>query len=290
MMTENPKLIALILAFEHKLASEGLDPKQRAFELPIQVLQHLGYKEPIPIGGGGPEILGRVKNIHATMFKPKDTAMGAIHAGCYVVRGIVSTLWVPQFFGTVSIDPLKFNDLTEQQKFWLVEDEGELGRYNSAFADVWDLAATFTPQSNYTSPKEDAVEYFRSSAFHLQAASASLASAYDSRGAIQSALLGTELALKAGLREKGVSESRLVRLGHRYDKICAELESFYDGFKSEAGVEALSILPDFISNRYKPDPPSRLVTGDIVMSAQFLAAEISRKVTKSAFLDNANPC
>ena len=59
------------------------------------------------------------------------------------------------------------------------------------------------------------MEVFWLAAFQLRAAAAALSVAFDSRGAVQSAILGAELALKGGLAAIGADEK--TRRKHRHD-------------------------------------------------------------------------
>jgi len=126
-------------------------------------------------------------------------------------------------------------------------------------------------------------EYLTLASFQMQSAAATLVGAFDTRGAIQSAIIGTELALKAALIGAGYNDEQLKKLGHDIDKIVDKVAVAYPGFNHEAVRKRIEVLPHFVHNRYSPQQPDRVTTGAIVMAAQFACGEVARILTKGSF-------
>ena len=125
-----------------------------------------------------------------------------------------------------------------------------------------------------------ALELFYLSAFQLQSASATLNYAYDARGAIQSSILGAELALKGGILATGFEVERLKNeFGLNKNRAAEYLAAHFPKFELKGVVEALSVFPNYVENRYSKIQPERIQTGKIAMSAQFIAGEVMRSVT-----------
>jgi hypothetical protein len=99
----------------------------------------------------------------------------------------------------VALDPFTLTDLTKNQLGWLATRPADYQGFLDQFSDIMDFAGGLGHFADYKRPPDAAVELFWLAAFQLQAAAATLSAAFDFRGAIQSALIGAEISIKAGL-------------------------------------------------------------------------------------------
>jgi hypothetical protein len=114
----------------------------------------------------------------------------------------------------------------------------------------------------------------------LEAAAATATSAYDYRGTLQSALLGTELALKAGLACHGYSDDDLrKKIGHDLAKGAIALGGYEPNFDADRVKNAVQAFPNFAQSRYAGPQPDRREMGHILMKAQYVASEVTRTFT-----------
>lgn len=283
MESTDQELFDLILGLEDKLQEQGMEPKARAFELPMLAMEKLGYVSFIAAGPGVSPLLERIRRLQSSLYRRSDVAIGGLHGGAFMFRGIAVSIHIPMMVGTVSIDPMELCDLSTQQIKWLQQREQDATAYIATFADIFDFAATLHPMSGYQFPSKSVVNVLQLSSFQLQGAAAALCAAFDGRGAIQSGMIGAELALKAALVGKGVSDANLKNMGHNQVKLAAEVHAHYPDFEIEVVQARLDKFPDFVANRYAADQPNRDETGEIVMAAQFIAGAVARCVSGGSF-------
>lgn len=225
------EILNLILAIEEELLAEGLDPKQRHFHLPVRAMEQLGQTGFAISGPHEPDLLRRIRAIHQTFYRPKDVAIGGLHGGAFMFRGIAVEVRVPLIYGSVRIRPFECNDLSPRQREWLASDLEQAEGYLSTLCDIFDYSASLYPFDGYAKPPDDAVHLLNLAAFQLQGAGAALCAAYDGRGAIQSSLLGAELALKAALAGKGAAEKDLKAHGHNLQRLAKAVSEIYGEFE-----------------------------------------------------------
>jgi hypothetical protein len=133
-------------------------------------------------------------------------AVGGIHGGIFMFRDVFARIDIPMAYGKVAIEPLKLTDLSDTQIKWLCSRSADLQMFLDQFTDIFDFAGSVATFGDYKRPTKEALEVFWLAAFQLQAAAAALSAAFDFRGAVQSAILGAELALKGGLAAIGADE------------------------------------------------------------------------------------
>ena len=288
---DDQELFDLILNLEDELLAEGFDPKSRHLELPHRVMSQLGYDSYICSGPNSPELFHRIRKIHQTLYRTKDVSVGGLHGGAFMFRGIAAEVRIPLFLGSVKINPFKHNDLSSRQIEWLRSDPEHTEAYVSIFSDLFDFSACLNSFGGYAKPPEPARPLFGLATFQIQGAGATLCAAFNERGAIQSSLIGAELALKAALAGKGVSDADLKEYGHNLSLLVEAVGNLYGSFEL-ASVEArMRLLPNLVDNRYSPEQLSRMETGDIVMTGQYIAGAVARAVTGGSFrakLRNSN--
>jgi HEPN domain-containing protein len=277
------QLFDLILKYEDEMDDEGIDPKGRSFELPDRIMKELGYISYIAGGPGTPPIYGRIRAIHKVLYRDEDVGVGGLHGGAFMFRGIVASFYVPIIFGQVSINPLDLCDLTDYQKLLLARRPSDVDAYCDTFGDAFDFAGAVMRLAGYDEPPAESRPLLGLAAFHLQAAAATLRTAFDERGSVQSSILASELVLKAALRGKGASEADLRRLGHSLTSLIDAVGEAWPSFDVNAVRDRSTILPPYVANRYSEAQPSRREAGEIVMTAQFVAGSVARAMTGGSF-------
>jgi hypothetical protein len=259
----------------------GEEPNQRAFANVLRMLQRLGVDG---VALTGPNALPIVKRVHAAndrLFRTRDKREGGIHLGFFMFRDLFSRLYVPLIFGNPPIDFVTLVDLSDDQKKWLYSDDEAWLRFEDQALDLFDFGYGYFEFGHSRTVPDEGKELIYRSHIHLEAAAATATSAYDFRGTVQSALIGTELALKAGLACHGVDDTKLRRTyGHNLVKAACGLGDLEPGFDLERAVRAVSSFPDFAQSRYSGAQLTRLETGHILMKAQFVASEVTRTFTE----------
>jgi hypothetical protein len=151
--------------------------------------------------------------------------------------------------------------------------------YLDRFIDIFDVASGVGHLADYKVPPKESLEMFQLAAFQLQAAAAILSVAFDFRGAVQSALIGAELALKAGLAAMRVDEEGRREHGHDLASAAQALAGMQPGLDIQTVLTTIKRLPEYVENRYSPNQPPRAETGHIAMGAQYIAGKVMRQMT-----------
>lgn len=278
--TDNELLHLLIEADDEGLAA-GEEPRQREFENLQRVMNRLKPGAAYVLAGEmTPPLVRRIQALGRRLYRPEDIRVGGVHMGAFMFRDLFARLSVPICFGTVSIDPLEHLDLSDFQKDWLQHTPAEYGRLGDQFIDLMDFGYGVMEMGHSRDIGDHAKTLLSLARFHFQAAAATITGAYDLGGAAQSALLGTELSLKAGLAANSVPEDRLkTEFGHNFRKVAEALGEVEAGFETVRVVRVLDTFPAYVPNRYAGEQPGRTEAGHIVMGAQYIAAEVTRQLT-----------
>jgi hypothetical protein len=272
-------LFELVVEADEKALQEGLEPRQRGIrvvEIVMGRLNHLGY---VAFSHNTPEIVKKIHTLHSSLYRPSDIAIGGIHGGIFMFRDVFAHVDIPIILGQVRLDPLACTNFSKRQTEWLSSRPADFQMFNDQFIDIFDFGGGIGNLSGYRNPPKEALEIFWLSAFQFQAAAATLSVAFDFRGAIQSALIGTELSIKAGLAAAGTDEASRKKFGHNLSAAINALSAIYPHFDAKRVLTAVEQLPPYVANRYAATQPSRVETGHIVMKAQYIAGEVMRQVT-----------
>ena len=279
-MTEmsDEELRELVALADEEALAEGASPFQRGIPVLVSVMKKLGHATFVFAGHATSPLVQKIIAIHQSMYRPSDLGIGGIHGGIFMFRDVFARIDVPVILGRVAVKPLEMTDLSESQLKWLSFRPADLKMFYDQFSDIFDFAGVIAPFAGYKVPPKEALDLFRLASFQLQAAAAALSVAFDFRGAIQSALIGAELALKAGLAANGVDEK--ARRKHSHDLASAAKAFAVDSsrFDRQRVLATINKLPAYVENRYSPEQPGRLETGHIVMGAQYIAGEVVRQV------------
>jgi hypothetical protein len=282
-------LLELIVAADDKAFAEGVPPNGRWLPVISEVMSGLGYQGYVLSGVGRSPMVERISALHRSLYRPSDIGMGALHGGIFMFRDVFARVHVPIVFGTVSIDAFKLTDLTPMQLKWLGRRPEDMAAFLDQFADIFDYGGGIGNLGDYKRPPDAAMPVFRNAAFQLQSAAAALSVAFDYRGAVQSALIGAELALKGGLAALGDDEEALRKHGHKLKSAAQSLASRYSAFDLDRVLKVISGLPNYVDNRYSASQPHRTEVGHIVMGAQYIAGEVMRQVTGHTIRDDRMP-
>lgn len=283
------ELLELIIAADDEALREGSPPKARFLPVTRKVMMHLGYDSYVMLGTNADPIARRIMEVHESLYRPSDLAIGGIHGGIFMFRDIFARVDIPISYGRVRVDPLKLTDLSPQQVKWLCSRPHDLQMYLDQFIDIFDFAGGIGNLANFKTPPKDASDIFYLAAFQLQAAAAALSVAFDFRGAVQSALIGAELALKGGLAAVGVHEKSREKHKHNLGSAATAFFTLQTNFDMQRILAAIKRLPRYVENRYSPSQPSRVETGHIVMGAQYIAGEVMRQVTRFSIRPSLTP-
>ncbi len=258
----------------------GEEPKQRAFNNILRMVQRLNLDGVVLVGDHAPPIIRRIHAANNRLFRQVDMREGGVHLGFFMFRDLFAQLSVPVIFGAPQVDFVKQLDLSDDQKRWLGRDDEAMARFEDQALDLFDFGYGVMEFGHTRVAPEPAKELIYRSHTHLEAAAATATAAYDFRGTVQSALIGAELAIKAGLASNGVDDAKLRQTyGHNLVKAARALGELEAAFDADRVIRAVSAFPDFAQSRYSGPQPSRIETGHILMKAQYIASEVTRTFT-----------
>ncbi|VVT26838.1 conserved hypothetical protein [Roseovarius sp. EC-HK134] len=267
------ELLLLIDRIDRECFLKGTPPHSRGLQVTIRVCRELGVQ--VVLGPGQSPFMKRILALHQGLYRKSDISYG-VYSGLTCHMDMFFRVKVPLIFGTARFDLFDATDITEHQRARLSKNRLEEEKFIDAAVDVFDIGGCLMPFDKYSKPQGEAGEYYQLSALHNQAAAATAIGAYDFRGAIQSALLCAELAMKSALLMLGQNREFIKNsIGHRLEKALPYLES--DGrFNVPEMKERLDKLPDFVMSRYISERRTRFEIGEIVLSAQRILAIVAR--------------
>jgi hypothetical protein len=258
----------------------GEEPKQRAFQNVLRMLTALGIDGVPLVGERSPEIVKRVHAANDRLFRPIDKREGGIHLGFFMFRDLFSRLYVPGVLGSPNIDFLALLELSNDQKGLMSNDAEAMARFYDQAFDLFDFGYGCMEFGHTRLVPDQSKELIYRAHVQLEAAAATATSAYDYRGTLQSALLGAELALKAGLACNGYSDDNLrQKIGHDVAKAAKALGECEPKFDADRVNNAVLAFPNFAQSRYGGPQPDRREMGNILMKAQYVASEVTRTFT-----------
>lgn len=276
----NDQLEVLACEADDEGLLSGEEPKQRAFKNVLRILVKLGI-DGVPVTGEqAPEIVKRIHHANDRLFRSTDKREGGKHLGFFMFRDLFSRFYVPVIFGSPWVDFWELLDLSEDQKRWMAKDDETVARFQDQAMDLLDFGYGFMEFGHTRKVTNQSKELIYRAHVQLEAAAATATSAYDYRGTLQSALLGTELALKAGLLCNGYSDKDLrQKIGHNLSKAATLLGACEEAFDADRVIRTVETFPDFAQSRYGRTQPDRREMGHILMKAQFVASEVTRTFT-----------
>lgn len=286
---DDEQLLYLVGQKDKALFEAGADIRRRQFEVPSELMRDFGYVGFVIAGSGKPAILGRIENTFQSIYRKQDLAMGS-HIGVFMFRDVFARIGVPIVYGRASFNPFNFVELTDVQKRIINTEPDQIGVFVDQFIDVSDTHYGLSEVRQPYAQTELLTRFLGLSRLHLHAASAVLTGGYDFRGAVQSALLATELALKAGGAAHGLTEKKLKDdFGHRTDRLIAFLSERWPSLDADRISRTILLHPPYAPSRYSADEPDRTNVGHLVMGVQFIVSEIVRQVSRRSFRSSITP-
>ena len=255
-----------------------MEPSARSILNVGKALEAFGIHT-VLMGRHAPPIVERTMALSNQLFMKKELQDGGLHLGAFLFRDMFCRLYAPIAFGECMIDFFKMVDLTDVQKGWLAETPVELARFVDQASDILDFGFGWSEFGHDRKLNARSTDLMWRSHVQLEAAAATATSAYDFRGTVQSALLGAELALKAGLAAHGATDKELRDIGHNLSAAADRLGGFEPLLDVARIKRVAAQMPDFVQSRYNTPPPGRVETGHILMGAQYIASEVTRQFT-----------
>lgn len=284
------ELLRALMAADDLHMAQGLEPSARSFLNVGKALESIGIHA-VLMGFGAPPIVERTRELNDKLFTPKELRDGGMHLGAFLFRDMFCQLHAPIAFGECMIDFFKMVDLNDIQKAWLAEKPDALACFVDQAADILDFGYGWTEFGHGRQLEARAKDLIWRSHVQLEAAAATATSACDFRGTVQSALLGAELALKAGLAAHGITDKELAgrAIGHNLSAAAEHLGEF-EPLLDVARIQRVAArMPNFVDSRYNSPPPGRVETGHILMGAQYIASEVTRRFSdRDCRADNAS--
>lgn len=273
------RILYLVGTTDLELFRAGTEIGRRIWEVPHLVMLRLGYTEFIVNGRGKPRILERIEAAFASIYRNQDLATGG-HIGVFMYRDIYARISVPLVFGQVRINPFDHVELTPVQLRIIQSEPEEMETFLDQFCDVTDIQYGASELKAPFSAMELICRFIGLARLHLHAAAAILTGGYDHRGAVQSALLATELSLKSGAAAQNLSEKAIKdQFGHDLDELAVFVGNVWPAFDADRVRRVISRQPKYVPNRYSANQPKRLEAGHTVMGAQYVVAEVMRQMS-----------
>lgn len=283
------QLLFLVGTTDKELFDAGMGIKQRYLEVPNAVMWKLGYISFVMGGVGTPKILKRIRSTFASIYRKQDIVMGG-HIGIFMYRDIFARIAVPIIFGQVAINPFEFVELTPIQLRIIQTEPDQMETYLDQFSDVADVQYGIEELKMPFAKMELVGRFIGLSRLHLHSAAAIVTGGYDYRGAVQAAVLATELALKAGAAAQGLAEKDIKeRFGHNNNDTADFVGASWPSFDCARVKRVLAKQPSHVLNRYSAEQPDRLEVGHLVMGAQYVVSEVVRQLSDRDFRSGLNP-
>jgi hypothetical protein len=283
------QILFLVANVDHELFRAGVDINRRSLEVPSLVMTRLGYLSYIGAGTGAPPIFERVRSAFSTIYRKQDLAVGG-HIGVFMYRDIFARIAVPHVFGQIGINPFDWVELTPVQLRIMQAQPIEMAMFLDQFSDVADIQYGSCELKAPFSKMELVARYIGLARLHLHAAAAIVTGGYDYRGAVQSALLATELGLKSAAAALGLSETKIKKqFGHDLIALIDLLRDGFPAFDAERVRRVIANQPKYAHNRYSSVQPARVEVGHLVMGAQYVVAELVRLMSDRDFREGLTP-
>ncbi|MDK1386773.1 hypothetical protein QN224_15290 [Sinorhizobium sp. 8-89] len=283
------ELLYIVGQTDTELFHAGKDIKRRYWEVPQLVMRRFGYVGYVMSGVGKPKILDRIERTFASIYRKQDIAMGG-HIGVFMYRDIFARIGVPHIYGRVSINPFDFVELTPIQLRIIQTEPDQMESYLDQFSDVADIQYGTREIKKPYSEIELVTRFVGLARLHLHSAAAVVTGGYDYRGAVQSALLASELGLKAGAAANGMREADIKKqFNHRTDAVLDFVASCWSSIDCDRMKRVVLGQPEYVPNRYAATQPERREVGHLVMGAQYLVSEIVRQISDRDFRKSLNP-
>lgn len=276
------ELFKKLIEVDGRLFQQGIGVKRRAWDVPLAIMKDYGYENAaIVVSGFGKSAdMQRLEDMFHDFYRPQDLAVGG-HIGVFMYRDVFALVDLPRVYGTRHVDLIEAVKLSDLQKIAIASEPQLFNAMLDQVIDIFDIQFGVPAIKEPYKSNGSALKFINLAQLHLHGAAAILTGGYDHRGAIQSALLATELALKAGASVAGISEETLKfkPYGHNTAKSLEAAQGGLPDLDHERIERVIKRQPDYVNNRYTFDQPPRRKAGHLVMGAQFVVAEVVRQLT-----------
>lgn len=268
---------AFILATDTELLAEHLKLHQRPFHVVLRWMKANGHSGDI----FDKRIWEPLMESYRKLYPSGDFSIPPMLSGGVAIRDQMYPVRIPVGFGTFSIDPLKLIEIPQPElelAFRHFPDQGWRAFYGAC--DALDFAYGVDDLLSGGTPKPDLFANARS---NVAATTRILAGDVDVDAAVQSACLSAELALKGGLAHLGLDERALKDLSHNLPRLAAKLVELAPGPSDARLLAAVQKFPNYVGARYAAHGLTRVQLMDLAMRAQYVAADVVRRITDRNF-------
>lgn len=268
------ELLLMLDEADRNLYSQGLNLSARQFRSVVEVCKKNGHT--YSIGVFKDPFVERLRGLARNFFRPKDGGAPSIFTGLMTHIGFSFQVHVPIIFGKISIQPFDHTDATEWQlkRIYRIREDFEVC-FNQV-CDVWDIGTQLAPLDDKVRLTGRTSELFDLATFHLTAAVSTVSQRTANRGAAQSALIATELAIKAVHLHHGRTED-WIRKNVAHD-LAKDLQDIKGTFGSDYPkvLEAVRKLPPLVAERYGNVELEALKIGELVIISQSIVGAVAR--------------
>lgn len=264
---------AIIDKYDRQAIKEGIQPKSRPLYVAPKVCEELGAV--FSIGVNNDQLSKIIIDMHRSLYRKQDLQMGAAYSGLAIGLAIPFQVNVPLIYGSVVIEPLKHVEAKEVQLQRIFENEEEGKAFINQVVEAFDIGGVVIGMADFAVPDGKDKAMFLMAAFHNTAQATTLVHSSDSRGAIQSALIAAELAVKAALIRFGYSDDQLKAVGH----VLSRAKPDYckaTGMNEDAFSKMVGKLPELVKSRYMDEKRTTLEFLETASICQHLVATTAR--------------
>lgn len=277
------ELLLMIDEADRKLHLQGLHLSARQMRCVIEVCTQLGHT--YSIGATRNPFVDRLRGLARNFFRPKDGGAPSIFTGLMTHLGFCFQVHVPIVLGRVNVQPFDHTDATEWQlrRIYRVREEFEV--CFGQVCDVWDIGTQLAPLDDKERLAGRMAELFNLASFHLTAAVSTVSQRSANRGAAQSALIATELAIKSMHLKNGRTEDWIRKqVSHDLSKDLPEIQTMLGGDYALV-LDAVKRLPPLVAERYGNVELEALKIAELVIVSQQILGAIARSFCGYGYRD-----
>lgn len=281
---DDEAILQAIYVEERKMVSEGVPLPLRVISLSQKVMAHFPDHNKILFPNATTEIGVRIQSAMKSFFHSADQRI-AVHVGTVIFEEFICLQTVPRVYGAARVNPLDYLDLPDMQKKLLQDDEEKYLFVLDQCADVFDFDEQFYPLKNNLLNEEIVYSYTRKARENLQTASLALSARKGFSGAVQAALLASELVMKAGMGADPISFK--IKYGHKLGRITSDLSVAFPLLDASRIENITKNWPEYTESRYNKEF-NRSETSSIVVQSQFVVSEVFRQISRGNFRATAS--
>jgi len=264
---------AFILATDAEFLAKDLKLHQRPFHVVVRWMQMKGYSGDI----FDKRIWDPLMESYRKLYPKGSFSIPPILFGGVAIRDQMYSVRIPLGYGTVNIDPLKLIEISQAElelAFRHFPNQGWRAFYGAC--DALDFAYGVDDLVGRGTPKPD---LFLNARSNLVATTRILGGDVDIDAAVQTTCLSAELATKGALAHLGLDDKALKDLSHSLTRLAAKLVELAPAETDARLLAAVQKFPNYVGARYSAHGLTRLELMELAMRAQYVAADVIRRVT-----------